>query len=334
MEANELMNELCEICIKLVRDKGVKHSSIISKISETLEEESDKCQKILVLYNCVYGHFHFSKHFQEYTALHISHFDYLDDHDMRVVYANRMSDYGRFVVESYPIILEFVRICECLKVKKMIELLYQIHNLRYVIINIKQNWRVLEERVNGDNMIDMAKNKRVTKYTMIQTSVLWETFPKERLIEAYNNKDGLYTDLVNLHEIELKNLMNHELITALPEHFIEFFDSHIARKHYYPEKRQTFMSVYILGKDDPWQHQRYFNKDRMSMLWNAYWKNKDIYDFLISMLEDFSYSEDWYPTIGLMAASGQECKLEMAHIPCFVDWRVEDCDGMEEIVLL
>jgi hypothetical protein len=331
-----LESSLESIVKELILEHRVSHAQVTSVVHKAVMSLADGKPCIRVLYNVIHGGFSYSKGFEEFTSKH-----------------------GR--VSAVPFIKEFGAHCRKLypHVARMLDT-YTSNNLNHMfnlvasIIDAKASIKRLEDRENilantADEGTEKLKDEggsynvmygdfdklcKQYTYTSLQNSI---TRVRNKL---QGGLDKTVQDLVQCIASSCCILSAEECMQALIDNHDFKFDEEIAEaeKPYYA--RQNWAEVIDGSKGII--RLSFWDAAGLVRWAGALWKCQTSYKycvmkFLLRFPDVFKVPPTFDPEtinekLGLLFASGEYASLDIAEVPAYVEWTINEYDGKEQVV--
>ena len=348
-EKDTLLSQLDVICKELIVNQGVKHKHIITHIHDTLVKEAANLPKIQVLYNNAYGGFEYSRHFRDFVHQSSSSCDVYDD-KTRVSCVKYIIPFAKLYLEKYPYIKDLLYLYEHYKLSKVIDIVVSVvHNKQY-ITKLRNRIDVYDELLN---------NKKYHGDEVVNDDIIDRDPPKKDLIgcPAYKylhfisltqEKISRTQSIIEKNITKGSSLIGHDVFDDMTSIVRQIVDDDGLYPKVSPSHPSTFLkAVEKFGEQDYkiWIKNSKFNEKVMRYLLI---KKKDveqlpeakdgmIYDFLIThdyLPIDHSVYDSMVNKFGLQCASGLYCSLVIGEVPALVDWKIEEYDGQETLIIL
>ena len=334
----DVQKVLCKTALKLVKDFDVSIGSIFQLITKTFEENCTRLPAIPVLYNGCYGGYQKSEDFYKYlSTVKVMKDPY---ENPRVTYAKMMGDYGgRYIKTTYPFVYDILytffktKIADiCKKYRLIVNEIKKIEALDY---NVKLLDDYLEKDVPCNK--NLEKCMKLGKYLLtskLEPSMLdmlskedIQTFRKSIDVDSIK---GEYT-------LMIKSLRKEQYIPCnLPDSFeevlIEFLKNHQVNKISVSDLLSFTEAIEKYGETSEtiWNHQNYGENTSLIFLTHLKSNHQHIYESFKTNKSMLSPTEV-DTKIGLFCASGQYSSLEISYVPCYVNWKISDYDGLETV---
>lgn len=324
------------------------HTEIIDEIRNIITKKSASLPSKKILYNSIYGDYNISRYFLKYCGINTSDFN---NKEYRNFFASKIEDFGEHISMKYPDIFEMVYIYvkyiavfhkfreldKLMKIKANI-----IYNIKFINNHTKYglltqlpkyfsiNYKFTDSILNcySKDIIDTIKDKLISDNNMLESQI-------NDLI-SYLHKDNINKDLI-CHILEIMSYLFPEEL----ENNIYFKSSeyHLDYPIDFLDKIKQYGTKSLML----WKNQQYFDEIfiRIILLNKRNNVSQDNKEYLIdsfkndgSILEfDETILEKVYTQIGLLCASGNNCKLNITHIPALVDWDIKETEGLEYVYI-
>lgn len=331
-----LESSLESIVKELILEHSVLHAQVTSVVNKAVMSLADGKSCIRVLYNVIHGGFSYSKGFEDFTGKH-----------GRVLAVPFIKAFGAHCRTLYP---HVARMLDTYTSNNLDSMFCLVNSIVYTKSSIK---RLEERECILDNAADEGNNKlkeNGESYHVLygEFEKLCKLYTRESLkgsIERVRNKlqsdlDKTVQDLLQCIASSCCTLPAEECMQRMIGNTDFMFDEEIAeaQKPYY--ERQNWAEV--KKKNEGIVRLSFWDAAGLARWPGALWKCQTSYKycvikFLLRFPDVFTLPPTFDPEsmnekIGLLFASGEYASLDIAEVPAYVAWTINEYDGKEQVV--
>jgi hypothetical protein len=333
---DEDTKQLQELVKDLVLNKGISHKSIKLLVQQSIEEAVKTLPDIPVLYCACYGGYGYSTQYKDFKREYKARNTLSNEHEKYI--SNNHCFISR--VQNVQIIEAYGKQCELdfPGIAKMITI-YNTYNLSEVYADIAKYCYYLDE-INGNKMVAQLVSSTSEAQFGENISVNYVPYFKYKLQPAHLCSDILKYSKTALEEkiekdrekfselhIELEMKLDSSKVHKCWKKMVKIFKEEKELKE--TMQKLSFMDAIKYYSPEHfaiWKCQNIYNEEAMHFLLR---EDIDVLDVDNATLCDGEH----YRKIGCLFGSGRYCQLEIGYVRPYIDWRINEYDSKEQIVV-
>lgn len=324
MSTDDLIDQVKKTVLFLVREKGISQSTIFLKIRDTLKTASENSPLIPVAYNVAHGSFSISEHFRNFLGF--------KDHE-RTTIARSILPYGIHISKVYPELYEVIAILNHTNIQTLMQISNSINAFVDMIKRIENNKKDLERHIESvvQTKVFSTSGKKPDITCLTSAHCHWWVYDINQLIKFNSEID--ITQLINEYHNKIKDTESTPIWSELSYDIKIAISSFKKKYNVFKSSHTAFIDLYDLKMyDKAWESQSFFDTFIISLIFYCKEFNTNVYEYFLQFIKHDDI--DIYQTLGLLAASGDYCQMAITYVPHLVDWKINEYDGTEEIVIL